>query len=143
MATRDANVARASHELRLVLGRLVRRLRAHSGMPLNQATVLGRLDREGPLGTSDLAERERMRPQSMAETVKDLEAAGLVQRAADPNDGRRLLITLTTEGRKTLAAARSQREDWLAEAIEAQLSTREQETLMRAIALLQRLTDDE
>ena len=52
-------------------------------------TVLGRLDREGPASISDLAAAERMRPQSMAQTVRDLEAAGLVSRRPDPDDGRR------------------------------------------------------
>jgi DNA-binding MarR family transcriptional regulator len=133
----------ASHELRTVLGRLIRRLRAEATLPLRQMTVLARLDREGRQSTSHLAERERMRPQSMAETVKELEAAGLVERRPDPTDGRRQLIDLTESGRRTLSADRSRREDWLARAIESRLTLREQETLVRATALLARLTDEE
>ena len=56
-----------AHDLRETLGRLVRRLRSEPGsLPVAHATVLARLDREGPAGTSDLAAAERMRPQSMA-----------------------------------------------------------------------------
>jgi len=139
----QTDLVRASHELRLVLGRVIRRLRAEATLPLRVTTVLSRLEREGPLGTSDLAERERMRPQSMAETVKELEAEGWVRRDADPSDGRRQLVTLTAGGRKALAADRSRREDWLSETIAQRLTAREQETLVRAIELLARLTDEE
>ena len=56
-------------ELRVVLGRIVRRLRAERaqrrGLPLAQVIVLGRLDRGGPSGISALAAGEHVRPQSM------------------------------------------------------------------------------
>src|SRR6476659_1745918 len=100
-----------AHDLRETLGRLVRRLRAEPGsLPVAHATVLARLDREGSAGTSDLAAAERMRPQSMAQTVRDLEAAGLVSRRPDPDDGRRALVELTALGRERVRAARAPRE---------------------------------
>src|SRR6478672_4002770 len=112
-----------AHDLRETLGRLVRRLRAEPGtLPVAHSTVLARLDREGPAGTSDLAAAERMRPQSMAQTVHDLEAAGFVSRRPDPDDGRRALVELTAKGRTTLASTRARREDWLNEAIERDLT---------------------
>ena len=66
-------------DLRVVIGRLVRRLRAERrDVSLAQLTVLGRLDRYGLSGVSAIAAAERVRPQSMASTVAALEAAGLV-----------------------------------------------------------------
>jgi DNA-binding MarR family transcriptional regulator len=134
-------VTETSHELRLVLGRLVRRLRAESSLPLRHATVLSLLEREGPLGASDLAHRERMRPQSMGETVKELETEGLVRRSADPSDGRRVQIALTAAGRARIGRSRAQREEWLAQAIARELTAREEEALSRAVALLRRIAD--
>src|SRR5512138_2385056 len=94
-------------DLRVVLGRLVRRLRAERrGMPLAQVTVLGRLDRTGSSAISDLAAGERVRPQSMAATVAALLAAGLVSRTPDARDRRRVLIALTPAGVEALAADR-------------------------------------
>src|SRR4051794_39165658 len=90
--------ALVASELRLVLGQLIRRLRAERRFPLSHAAVLGRLDREGPQSVSDLAAAERVRPQSMAQTVHDMEADGLVERRPDPADGRRALVELTREG---------------------------------------------
>ena len=128
-------------ELRLVLGQLVRRLRAESTFPMPQATVLGRLDRGGPQTVSDLAAAERMRPQSMAQTVKEMEHRGLVSRRGDPGDRRRMLLELTAEGRATLEANRRERIGWMADGIAGELSRGERATLAKALPLLQRLSD--
>jgi DNA-binding MarR family transcriptional regulator len=131
-------------DLRVVLGQLIRRLRAErGGIPLGQITVLGRLERGGPAGISALAAAERVRPQSMAATVAALDAGGLVARSADPGDGRRALIELTAAGRAALLADRRRREDWLADAIARDLSARERRVLAEATALLARLADEE
>src|SRR5919199_3523274 len=98
--------ALVASELRIVLGQLVRRLRAEHRFPLSQGAVLGRLDRDGTQSVSDLAVAERVRPQSMAQTVGDLEADGLVARRPDPDDRRRALVELTASGRTALEADR-------------------------------------
>jgi DNA-binding MarR family transcriptional regulator len=137
--SRTLDLTRSASELRIVLGQLIRRLRAENTFPISQGAVLARLDREGPQTTSGLATAERVRPQSMAQTVAELQAAGLVSRTPDPADRRQVLIALTAQGRETLAADRRRREGWLAEAM-ARLTPDEQETLIRAVPLLRRLT---
>ncbi len=132
--------ASVASELRVVLGQLVRRLRAEHRFPLSQGTVLGRLDREGARSVSDLAASERVRPQSMAQTVADLEADGFVERSPDPGDRRRALVSLTATGRDRLEADRRHREGWLATAIEG-LSAQERATLDEATELLRRLAE--
>lgn len=139
MAVESAPIA---HEFRETLGRVIRRLRAEGGQPpVGQMAVLGRLDREGPASTSDLAAAERMRPQSMAQTVRDLESAGLVSRRPDPDDGRRALVELTPAGVERLHATRARREGWLAELFEHQFTAAERETLRAALPLLRRIAD--
>jgi DNA-binding MarR family transcriptional regulator len=133
--------AALASELRVVLSRLVRRLRADRAFPLGQGVVLGRLDREGPRSVSQLANAERVRPQSMAQTVGDLEEGGLVSRRPDPDDGRRALVELTDRGREALEADRADREGWLAAGIAEELTRAEQQALARALPLLRRLTE--
>jgi DNA-binding MarR family transcriptional regulator len=128
-------------ELSVVLGHLVRRLRTQHGFSLSQGSVLGRLDREGPRCTSHLATAERVRPQSMGQTVAELEEQGLVERRADPDDGRRALIELTEAGRVELREVRGRREGWLAEAIEESFSGEERRALEQAVPLLGRLAE--
>ncbi len=129
-------------ELRVVLGGLVRRLRAERRFSLSQASVLGRLDREGTMSIGDMAAAERVRPQSMTQTIGDLEADGLIERSPDPSDGRRMLVDLTAQGRQTLEQDRREREGWLARAIAEDLSAQEQQVLMRSLVLLRRLAED-
>jgi DNA-binding MarR family transcriptional regulator len=139
--TRPAQIAGAASELRLVLGQLVRRLRREYTFPVAQATVLSRLDREGAQTTSALAAAERVRPQSMAQTIAELAAEALVTRRPDPADGRQILIELTGEGRDRLHEERRRREGWLAEAIAAELTAEEQQVLIAAVPLLRRLSE--
>lgn len=129
-------------ELREVLGQLLRRLRARHRFPMTQGAVLGRLDRHGAMGVSDLAAAERVRPQSMAQTVADLLEAGMVTRRADPDDGRRALVELTPHGLRTLQGDRRDREGWLARTIAEDLDAAERAKLHESVELLRRLAGD-
>jgi DNA-binding MarR family transcriptional regulator len=140
---RAPNTALLASDLRVVLGRLVRRLRAEHRFPLSHGTVLGRLEREGAQSTSDLALAERVRPQSMAQTLADLEADELIERRPDPSDRRRMLIELTDQGREALERDRRNREGWLAQAIADTLSSEERTILARAVKLMERLAQAE
>jgi DNA-binding MarR family transcriptional regulator len=133
-------MTKSAAELRNVLGRLVRRLRAENSFPLSHGTVLARLERDGPQTTSALAAAERVRPQSMAHTIAELKSAGYVARRPHPLDRRQILIELTDEGLARFQDDRRRREGWLAEAIATQLSADEQEILAQAVPLLDRLT---
>jgi DNA-binding MarR family transcriptional regulator len=128
-------------ELRVVMGQLIRRLRTQHQFSLSQGSLLGRLDREGPQSTSKLAAAERVRPQSMGQTVAELESQGLVERHADPADRRSALIELTEAGRVELREDRGRREGWLAEAIEQSFSAEERKVLDQAVSLLARLAE--
>ena len=137
--TPTATVVSTASELRIVLGQLVRRLRSEYSFPIAQASVLSRLDRDGAQTTSALAAAERIRPQSMAQTLLELEGEGLISRHPDQHDRRQILIELTARGGDRLREDRRRREGWLAEAIATSLSMEEQRTLIDALPLLRRL----
>lgn len=137
-------MAAAASDLELLLGRLRRRLRAESpneGIPLSQMAVLSRLVRDGWHTASGLAAAERVRVQSMALTIANLEEQRLVERVDDPDDRRQVLVMPTEKGRAVVQAVRRTREAWLARAIMTCFAEEEQETLVKAMALLQRLAD--
>jgi DNA-binding MarR family transcriptional regulator len=129
-----------SGELRIVLGRLMRRLRNEHRFPLTQAAVLGVLERDGPRSIGELATLQSVRPQSMSQTICELEAEGLIKRRSDPSDGRRTQIALTAFGHLALEADRAAREGWLARKI-ASFTPQELQTLRDAVDLLNRLAD--
>jgi DNA-binding MarR family transcriptional regulator len=137
----ERDAARTANELRLVIGRLVRRLRAEHTLSISHAAVLGRLERDGAQTASELALAERVRPQSMAQTISDLAGEGFVTRTPDPGDRRQTLIELTEVGREILERERSRRDGFLAVAIATGLTPSEQEALARAVPLLGRLAD--
>ncbi|TQM11207.1 MarR family winged helix-turn-helix transcriptional regulator [Pseudonocardia kunmingensis] len=139
-ATRS-EAARTAADLTVVSGCLARRLRAESSVPPHHLAVMARLRDHGAETTSGLAARERVRPQSMAQTVADLVSEGFVVRRDDPDDGRKLLLDLTDRGRVALEHARLARTSWLTTGIEQQLDDAERAVLEHAIVLLNRLLD--
>lgn len=137
----ETDVSGTANDLRIVISRLIRRLRAEHTFSISHAAVLGRLDREGAKTTSELAVAERVRPQSMAQTISELAADELVVRRPDPADKRQTLIELSQLGRETLVRERSRREGFLAEAIANGFTPAEQKILARAVPLLGRIAD--
>jgi len=139
----DATAALAEH-LRGTIGRLNRRLREQGNFgdfTLSQSKVLMQLESSGPLTVTALAEREGMRPQSMSSLVSALKSAGMVEGAPDPDDGRQIVLSLTDKCRRTVAAARAAKADWLFRALQHKLTPAEQQKLSGAIALLDRLLE--
>jgi DNA-binding MarR family transcriptional regulator len=143
----DSEAARVSvlaSELRVLIGKLKRRLReeVHSGdLSWSQTAVLSLLEREGPATVTTLAKAEGVRPQSMGATVSVLEAAGLVSGAPDPGDRRQTMLSLTPACREMIKLSRAAREDWLFRAIRTKLAARELEELATGVELLKRLVD--
>ncbi|ARI52468.1 MULTISPECIES: MarR family transcriptional regulator [Streptomyces] len=131
--------AAVAAELRAATGQLTRRVKREDRMPVGQVAVLGALDRSGAMTTSELAADQRVRPQSMARAVGLLMDQGLITRRAHPTDGRKSLVELSAAGRALLEEERGRRTDWLAHAIESELSPEERELLARAIGLVERL----
>lgn len=140
----EARASALAAELRVLIGKLKRRLREQADpgdLTPSQVTVMMRLEREGPATVSELARAEAMRPQSMGATIAALEAAGLVAGAPDPADGRQTILSLTPACREMIRTGRAAREDWLFRAIRKVLAPDEQEALARAIELLKRIAE--
>jgi DNA-binding MarR family transcriptional regulator len=132
-------------EIRAVARKLKLRLREHGGhgnLTSSQASVVLRLEKDGPATVSSLARAEGMRPQSMSAVVTPLQESGLVRGAPDPSDGRQTLLSLTPKFQKRIEEGRAARQDWLTAAISQKLSVHEQEQLQAALELLTRLAED-
>ena len=139
------SAAAAARDLRVVVSRLRRQLRGlalDGDLTPSQTAVLTRLWKEGASSASVLAGAERIRPQSMATIVAALEQRGLVERTPDPEDGRRQVVSLTEMGRQRAESDRQVREEWLARAIHERYSEPERRTILDALSLLERLTED-
>ncbi|MEZ0069429.1 DNA-binding MarR family transcriptional regulator [Streptacidiphilus sp. MAP12-20] len=134
--------AALASELHAVLGLLVRRTRAasgESGLTASQRSVAGRLLREGPATTADLARAEFVRPQSMRITVAALEERGLLLRSPHPTDGRQVLVELSDAGRATITGILRAKQDWLTAALDGTLDADQRATLAAALPVLRAL----
>ncbi len=125
--------------LRLVVSALLRRVRDVRSFPLTQAAALNTLARDGATSIGDLARDQKVRPQSMAQIVSELEQGGFVTRAADPSDGRRVLISITPVGLETLAEERRERDGWLAAELGQSCTKAELDALAAALPALERI----
>jgi DNA-binding MarR family transcriptional regulator len=116
--------------LRVAVGLVVRKLR--------QAPYAGELTLAE---SSALSRLERISPQSMEVTVAALLDRGLIERNRDPEDGRRIVLSITEAGRRTLGDKRGARTEHIAAALRDGFSEDELRQLESATALLERLAE--
>jgi DNA-binding MarR family transcriptional regulator len=138
---RDENVRR----IRSAVVRLSRRLRAErpaDALAPTKISVLAQLWRNGEMCAGDLADLERIQPQSLTRTLASLAADGLIARRPDPLDRRQAVIGITEQGLAALSEDMQARELWLAKAMDIQLSPAERQLLADAAELMDRLADD-
>ncbi|MDN3356136.1 MarR family transcriptional regulator [Actinomadura sp. DC4] len=139
------SAVQASREVRMIIGRLRRRILNAAGagdITFGQESVLTRLSGEQGVTASELASAEGVRHQSMTATVASLTALGLVERRPDPDDGRRLLIALTAAGHRRVEEGRQARQEWLAGRLQNRCTEEERRAVIAAMAVLERLTRD-
>jgi DNA-binding MarR family transcriptional regulator len=125
------------------IGLLARRLRvaaASHELSWTEAAVMGRLARNGPATTADLARAEGMKPQSMGTTIAALEQMGMVERKPHSTDGRQVNIELTAKGTAVRKSAADAKRTWLAQAM-AQLDEEERQTLFEAGRIIARMVE--
>lgn len=77
-------------------------------------TTMDALARGGPRRVTELAEHERVSQPGMTGLIGRLAAAGLVERGADPSDGRATLVAITDAGREYLDSVHHERARLLA-----------------------------
>ena len=121
---------------------VVRRLRqvpTEGGLTLSESAALVRLERGGPSTPGALAKLEQISPQSMGVTLAALEARGLLERAADPTDGRRVILSITPAGVALLWSRRNARTEHLSRVLARAFTPAEREQLLAAVPLLERL----
>jgi DNA-binding MarR family transcriptional regulator len=136
--------ARLASDLSLAVVRLARQLRFRrpdSPVSLSQLSALSTLNKEGPITPGALAIRERVRPPSMTRVIASLAELGFVDRAAHPDDGRQVLVSVSSAGRDLLAVERRASQEWLQQRL-AQLQPEERKTLLAAADLMLAIVDE-
>jgi DNA-binding MarR family transcriptional regulator len=145
MATDDDLVlARA---LRLAVGRLARTVRkmfvdSQEGLAFLELGTLDHLDRAGPTSPGALAGGEGVTGPAIAETLRRLEGLGFVTRSRNPADGRRVVVTITRAGRRSLADRDAVLLGRIHDVLRDQLDDAERALLNAAIPLLEKVATE-
>ena len=105
----------------------------HSAFP-----IIGGLVHEGPSRTSAIAERMHADISTISRQTSALVQAGLIERQADPADGRACLLAPTDAGRALYEKGRATRNHWLA----STLHDWPKSDVDQLIGLLDRLNED-
>jgi DNA-binding MarR family transcriptional regulator len=100
--------------------------------------LLGSLVFDGPRRMTALAEAVHSDPSTVSRQVSSLVADGLVERQADPEDGRACLLAATAQGHELFAELRRKRTEHLA----ALLSGWDRDDQLRLVELFGRLNSD-
>ncbi len=140
MTSTTANATELRESI-MALTRQLRRHRSDNGLTLGQQQVLGEVSRAGVTTPAELAVRLHVRAQSLTDGLNHLESRGLVARRTDPEDRRRQLVEVTTEGTALLEADRAERDAWLSAAMLDTLTELEFNLLMLVAPVLRKLAD--
>lgn len=100
--------------------------------------IIAVLMREGPSRASALAECLHADISTISRQTSALVQAGLIERQADPADGRACLLAPTADGRAVFEQARESRNRWLADTLDDWPA----EDVAQLLGLLERLNDD-
>lgn len=136
--------ARLASDLSLAVVRLARQLRfrrPESPVSLSQLSALATLSKEGPMTPGVLALKERVRPPSMTRVIASLAEMGFVDRAAHPDDGRQVLVSVSPPGQELIDIERRASQEWLQQRL-AQLRPEQRRTLVAAAELMSTIVDE-
>lgn len=134
-----SEIAVLLHEQFARLTRQLRTMELPHGMTPERLSALSVIDKRGPISITALAENEMVRPATMSRMVTALVEEGLVKRGDDKDDGRGVLVTTTSKGRRAFQRAQEQRLRHFAEVLES-LSGEQLSAMRNLASALERLT---
>ena len=108
----------------------------------SEHVVLAWLDENGLMTPSALAVAQKVRPQTMGQTLDALDRRRWIKRAPHPEDRRQILISLSPAGQKALAKGRALRQAWLVGELKKATGS-DRKTLREALGILERFFPDE
>lgn len=132
-------------DLRMVVTRLIKKLRSKSStageLSLTERSTMALLDQHRELLPSELAAMEKITTQSMSQILNHLLELGYITRRPDKTDKRKAIISLSKAGQHILYKVRTERDEWLSQALQETCSAKELDILQRALVPLTKLVD--
>jgi DNA-binding MarR family transcriptional regulator len=123
-----------------------RHFSADLDLNMGEFFVMERICRDMPCSGSDISAREvqehpHFTKPAVSQMLNSLERKGYVHRAIDTNDRRRIIVTLTEDGVRTLASARKQMDRRIEQTIR-RMGEGDIRTLIDLVSRIADITDD-
>ena len=138
------NITELSSSLRTAISTLHKGLRKNmssiGAYSMTELETLGLLFRHTSLLPTELATYTRVKTQSMSQILKKLEEQGIIKRTPAKDDGRKVYISLTQQGKKMVEKSRYEKDEWLKDTIEKSLTAKEKQMLENILPILNKLT---
>ena len=106
MGLLEAHYCFTAYKLNRSFARFYQAVFGDTGLTYPKYVILNVLAENGPLAISQLSERAGVESNTLSPLLKRMAEVGVVERARDPKDERRVVVTLTDMGRTALTAAR-------------------------------------
>lgn len=134
-----------AYQFSLLVENLVRRLRSASAatpgaISSATASALGRLEQDGPLKVTRLAQVQGVSQPAMTQLVDRVVKAGLARRTIPDDDRRSVFVEITPSGIDAVAARRRERSGHLHDLMQT-LTVEERAAIITALPALERLTE--
>jgi DNA-binding MarR family transcriptional regulator len=130
MANRGSEEALVVLRAVLAFGRRLRAERPIGGVTLAELSILAVLERLGPVSARQVAEEERLQPQSLTRIIASLDSKNLISRSRREEDHREIIIALSKRGKTILMDDLRARRDWLDNAMASTLTGPERAQLL-------------
>jgi DNA-binding MarR family transcriptional regulator len=131
--------------LRVVISRLIKILRNEMKhdelLSLTERSTLALVYQYGEILPSELAVMEKVTKQSMSQIINKLLKVGYIKKTPSRMDKRKVIITITAVGKRSIDTQRHEKEEWLAKSISEKTTAKEKEVLVNAIKVLTKLVD--
>jgi len=140
MANRGSEEALVVLRAVLAFGRRLRAERPIGGVTLAELSILAVLERLGPVSARQVAEEERLQPQSLTRIIASLDSKNLISRSRREEDHREIIIALSKRGKTILMDGLRARRDWLDNAMASTLTGPERAQLLAGCIVMLALT---
>ena len=128
---KDADDNEIAADLRVVISRLVKILRSEIKsddlLSLTERSTLSLVYQHSKILPSELAAIEKVTNQSMSQIINKLLKYNYVKKTPSSADKRKVIVTITTAGKKRIENKRHQTQEWLARSILKKLHKRKRE----------------
>jgi DNA-binding MarR family transcriptional regulator len=134
-----------SSSLRSIISALHKGLRKQmssvSTYSMTEIETIGQLARATTLLPTELAAYTRVTTQTMSQILKKMEQQGVIKRTPSKDDKRKVFISLTSFGKKMVEKAKYDKDEWLKNSIDRNLSDKEKDQLIRTLPVLNKLLE--